>query len=113
MDPLKPPMGGFFLQSYDEGTTFAAQFGDGSPLVIEGYAGWSVNERPKDIGTVEWAGRVPMAIEIPFFMDYWYDTWQSDPGERCEKMITNLETLCGIGGHAPPPICRIDGNGVI
>lgn len=113
MEKLKPPMGLFFIQSSDEGTLFASEFGDGSPILTEGYAGWNVVERPKDIGTVEWAGRLPMAIEIPFFLNYYYDPWQTDPGERCEAMISNLETLCGIGGHSQPPICRVNGNSVI
>jgi nucleoid-associated protein YgaU len=92
---------------------FRAHFADGAAIVTEGYAGWRVIDRPRDVGLVEWSGRNPMAIEIPFILDYWDEEVRDDPGERCEEQVTRLERLCGLGGHTQPPICKVDGRGMI
>lgn len=97
-------------------TTFRAYFGDGAPLVIDGYGGWSVKGRPKEIGITEWDGRNPMAIEIPFVVDnYSFDQDDDEPGRgiRTESQVSRLESLCGVGGHAQPPLCEVNGQGVI
>lgn len=112
-DMPKPPIGKFFIQSLDEGTLFEADLGDGAPIITEGYAGWRTVDRPRDISIVEWAGRVPFLIEIPFFLDYYMEEIKTGPGINCEQQVSNLETLCGVGGHARPPICRVNGRGLI
>lgn len=109
----KPALGSFYIQSIDEGTIFRSELGDGPAVVTEGYAGWKVTDRPREIGITEWAGRNPMAIEIPFELNFLMEPIASLPGEDCELQVTNLETLCGIGGHTRPPVCRVDGAGLI
>jgi hypothetical protein len=103
----------FVITSVSDGTSFWSYFADGSPIVIEGYAGWQVVNRPKAIGITEWQGRNPMAIEIPFMIDYWVSGLDA-PGVACEAQVASLEKLCGVGKHfEQPPICTVDGNGVI
>jgi len=102
----------FVIKSLEDGTTFEAFFGDGAAIVTEGYAGWQVVNRPKDIGLVEWQGRNPMAIEIPFLLDFWGSD-DSDAGIQCEEQVSNLESLCGVGSHAQPPLCSVDAGGTI
>lgn len=102
----------FTITSEDDGTEFTATFADGSPLVIEGYGGWQVVPRPREIGVVEWQGRNPIAIEIPFIIDY-YMSGIDNPGINCEEKVTKLEKLCGVGTSYQPPICRVDSGGVI
>src|SRR4051794_30422300 len=92
----------FTIASVEDGTKFTANFGDGGAIVTEGYAGWQVTPRPREVGIVEWQGRNPMAIEIPFLIDYYFDVVESSPGIRCENMVQNLETLCGVGTHMQP-----------
>lgn len=106
-------MGQFYIQSSEDSTLFASFFGDGAAIITEGYAGWNVIERPRDIGIVEWQGRNPMAIEIPFHLNYYYEEVEDNPGIQCEAMVRNLEVLCGVGGHQRPPVCRISGNSLI
>lgn len=103
----------FTIRSERDGTTFRAFFGDGAPLITDGYAGWQITARPKEIGITEWIGRNPMQIEIPFLIDHYTDTAIDDPGIATEEMVGKLEKLCGIGGHEQPPICKVDGGGVI
>lgn len=106
----------FTIKSELDNTTFRATFADGAPLVVEGYAGWQVISRPRNVGVVEWQGRNPMAIEIPFMIDFWMDDEgdiRPDPGVRCEAQVSNIEKLCGIGGHKQPPVCTVDSQGVI
>lgn len=102
----------FTIKSEVDGTKFTSHFADGSPIVIEGYAGWQVISRPRNIGIVEWQGRNPMAIEIPFLIDYW-QSGLDRPGVHCEAQVATLEKLCGVGSSSQPPICTVDGDGVI
>jgi len=103
----------FRIISEADGTTFTCNFADGSPIVVEGYAGWQVVNRPKAIGLVEWQGRNPMAIEIPFLIDYWR-SGLDNPGIHGEAQVARLEKLCGVGKHwEAPPVCKVDGDGVI
>lgn len=93
---------------------FVSKFGNGSPMVTDGYGGWAVQSRPKDMGLTEWQGRNPMAISIPFTLDYIpTDDDPDSPGEACERMVTRLERLCGVGSGDQPPICIVQGHGVI
>lgn len=110
---MPPNINFFTIQSADKKITFKALFGDGSPMITDGYGGWDVTQRPKEIGIVEWRGRNPMQIEIPFMIDHWMDDDDDDPGVKTEAMVKNLESLCGIGGHDQPPVCKVDGSGVI
>lgn len=107
----------FRIWSIDNTISFQANFGDGAAIVTEGYAGWSVTARPKDVGVVDWQGRNPMAIEIPFLLDYYTEaapgSGRDNPGADCENQVTNLEALCGIGSHAQPSVCYVDGYGRI
>lgn len=107
-----PDINTFFIRSNNPDIFFRAFFGDGAPLVIDGYGGWSVVTHPKEIGTTEWVGRNPMAIEIPFTIDNWLSR-EPDPGVETEQMVRRLERLCGLGSHNEPPICRVNGHGVI
>lgn len=108
-----PKINMFAIQSTDELITFVGYFGDGSPMITDGYGGWDVVQRPKEIGIVEWKGRNPMQIEIPFMIDHWMDDPDDDPGIQTETMVKKLEALCGVGGHDSPPVCKVNGNGVI
>ena len=107
----------FIIQSLTTpGLRFRADFADGSPMVIEGYAGWQVVPRPKDIGIVEWQGRNPVAVEIPFMLDFWRLEDLDDhprPGEECERRINILERLAGLGARHQPSICTVNSGGVI
>jgi hypothetical protein len=108
--------GMFKIWSIDKTVTFDSNFGDGPAIVTEGYAGWQVVQRPKEVGLTVWQGRNPMAIEIPFMIDFlplWDSTFADEPGVQCENQVTNLEQLCGIGGHAQPSVCFVDGGGLI
>jgi hypothetical protein len=102
----------FTITSQEDGTRFRASFGDGAPLVTDGYGGWQVVNRPKAVGIVEWQGRNPLAIEIPFMIDYWLSGIEN-PGIHCEGQVKSLERLCGVGMGHQPPICRVDSQGVI
>lgn len=100
------------IKSELDNSEFRAHFGDGPPIVIEGYAGWQVTNRPKGLGIVEWQGRNPLAIEIPFVIDYYLSNL-SDRGVRVERKVSLLEKLCGVGSGNQPPICIVDSGGVI
>jgi len=102
----------FTITSEEDGTEFTATFADGSATVTEGYGGWEVVPRPKRVGVTEWRGRSPLAIEIPFIIDY-YMSGIDNPGIHCEGKVSKLEKLCGVGGGHQPPICRVDGQGAI
>lgn len=103
----------FVIQNLVTGENFKANFGDGPALVTEGYGGWRVINRPREVGIVEWEGRNPMLIEIPFLLDYIMAEIDEDPGEKCEEQVSRLERLCGLGGHSRPPVCTIQGRGLI
>lgn len=104
----------FYITSEEDGTSFHASFADGAPLVTEGYAGWQIVARPRMVGLTEWQGRNPIAIEIPFMIDYWVSSAAIDhPGITCEDQVSRLEKLCGIGTNRQPPICRVNSGGVI
>jgi hypothetical protein len=104
----------FTITSLDDGTVFVANFGDGPAIVVDGYGGWQVVSRPKDIGLVEWQGRNPMSIEIPFLIDFWtYPDPDTSGGILCEQQVSHIERLCGIGSHSQPPICKVDATGTI
>lgn len=111
-----PAIGTFLIKTEDNKVRFKSHFGDGPAIVTEGYAGWQITQRPKDVGITTWAGRNPMAIEIPFMLNFYglaHRSYSDNPGVECEDMVGNLETLCGIGTHAPPPVCIVDGAGMI
>lgn len=102
----------FYIKSDNPKITFTANFGSGSAMVVDGYGGWEVKSRPKEIGIVEWVGRNPMAIEIPFQLDNFTD-YTDMPGVETEQMVRRLERLCGLGSHGEPPICKVNGEGAI
>lgn len=113
---VQPTFGTFIIRTDDKADIrFEADFGDGAPIVTDGYGGWSVVTRPKNIGFTEWQGRNPMAIEIPFLLDYYPDGTddEDNPGIACEAMVDKLEQMCGIGSGSHPPICWVQGHGVI
>lgn len=106
--------GTFDIWSEDNTIRFTSNFGDGPAIVTEGYAGWQVISVPKSVGVTVWQGRNPMAIEIPFMIDYFpLDDELDNPGIACENQVTNLERLCGVGGRSQPSICCVDGGGMI
>jgi LysM repeat protein len=109
----KPFVETFTITSQRDDTTFRAYFGDGSPIITDGYGGWQVTARPKEVGLTEWIGRNPMQIELPFMIDNWMDDDDDDPGVQTESEIRKLEKMCGLGGHQMPPIVTINGHGVI
>lgn len=104
----------FTITSLEDNTKFTAFFGDGPATVTDGYGGWTVVSRPKDIALVEWQGRNPMAIEVPFLLDFWtYPNPDISIGVLCEQQVSNLEKMAGIGTHHQPPICKVDAFGMI
>jgi hypothetical protein len=109
-------LGKFKIWSDDKRIVFTSHFGDGAAIVTEGYAGWQVVARPKEIGLTVWQGRNPIAIEIPFLLDYYplvRRVRKDSAAKDCEEQVTNLERLCGIRTHGQPPICCVDGNTLI
>src|SRR4051812_32925815 len=102
----------FTITSEEDGTAFTATFADGSATVVDGYAGWTTVARPKRVAVTEWQGRNPLAVEIPFIIDF-YMSGIDNPGIQCEDKVSKLEKLCGIGHGYQPPICRVDGKGAI
>jgi len=103
----------FVIRSLEDGTTFTGTFADGACIVTEGYGGWQITQRPRDVGITEWAGRNPMAVEIPFIIDNYLDDPDDNPGIDTEDEVSNLEKLCGLGTHNQPPVCMVNGHGVI
>ena len=117
----------FRLTSLESDQIFKAYFGDGAALVIDGYGGWEVEGRPKNIGLTVWAGRNPIAIEIPFVIDHYSfgmlraapavrggrDPDEFDRCNACEEMVHILGNLCGLGDDQQPPILAVDGGGAI
>jgi len=101
----------FTISSNDPDITFRAFFGDGPAVITDGYGGWTVQSRAKDVGYTDWQGRNPMAIEIPFVIDNIRNL--EDGGIKTEDMVRKLERLSGIGSHDVPPICRVNGGGAI
>jgi LysM domain len=108
--------------SHDMQYFFKASYGQGPPVVSDGYGGWEVTGRPRDIGLTEWKGRNPMAIQIPFMIDNYIesvrrdpDSWDNHagPGVLVEQQVTSLERLCGIGGSDVPPTFKLFSDGVI
>jgi LysM repeat protein len=102
----------FTIRSDSPKISFMGEMGDGPALVTDGYGGWEVVARPQEIGITEWAGRNPMAIEIPFVIDNWFSNSNS-AGINTEQQVDNLERLSGLGSHDRPPICKVNGKGVI
>jgi len=95
------------------GEVFTSFLGDGPALVTGGYGGWKVVSRPREIGIVEWEGRDPIAIDIPFLIYFYEEQVSAQPGQQCEEQVARLERLCGVGGHARPPVCVVDGGGLV
>jgi hypothetical protein len=102
----------FTIKSELDGMVFEAAFADGAAIVTDGYGGWQITSIPKEVGVTEWQGRNPLAVEIPFVIDYWLSD-DSDAGAKAEAKVKRLERLCGIGSHEQPPICTVDGGGAI
>lgn len=109
---MPPDVNTFVLRSDHPDVVFRAFFGDGAALVVDGYGGWSVVNRAKDIGITEWVGRNPIAVEIPFVIDNWMSS-EDERGIRTEAMAGRLERLCGLGNHEEPPIVSMHGHGAI
>lgn len=110
----RPDVNSFRIDSNDPDITFRAKFGDGAPLVIDGYGGWTVTQRPRNIGITEWVGRNPVAVEIPFMIDKWITIPDANnPSELVESQVKKLERLSGVGSDEEPPVCKVDGHGVI
>lgn len=103
----------FTITSREDKTEFWAFFADGAAIVIDGYGGWQTIPRPRNVAITEWQGRNPIAIEIPFLLDFWLQPSETSPGVDCENQVRNLERLCGIGSTDQPPICKVDANGAI
>lgn len=109
---MPPDINTFVIRSETPEVVFRAFFGDGAALVVDGYGGWSVVNRAKDVGITEWVGRNPIAIEIPFVIDNWMSR-EDERGIRTEQMCGRLERLCGLGTHEEPPVVSVHGHGAI
>lgn len=110
----KGDVGSFTITSIDSKPEyeFTADIGYSPPLVVDGYGGWTVQSTPKDIGLTIWEGRQPIAIEIPFILDNWRRL-RGNPGTEVEKMVVQLNRLCGLGRSGQPPKCKVDSAGLI
>jgi hypothetical protein len=117
----------FTITSLESDAVFKSYFGDGAALVVDGYGGWTVEGRPKNIGLTVWEGRNPIAVEIPFVIDHYSfgmlhsipavrDGRDPDEFDRCnatEDMCHVLGNLCGLGDDQQPPLLGVDGGGAI
>jgi hypothetical protein len=76
--------------------TFVSLLGDTAPRITDGYGGWSVVARPRDVGLLEWTGVNPLLVEIPFIIDAF--EWGEMPGvgQDTESLIRTLERMAGI-----------------
>lgn len=69
--------------------------------VTEGYGGWDVIARPRNVGILNWSGFEPMTMTVPVLFDNWHSQ------ESVEEDILALELLAGRGpgggGRRQPP----------
>lgn len=72
----------------------------GISVVSDGYGGWDVIQRPRNVGVLNWAGYPPLALTIPVLFDGY-------PRTSVEDDIEDLERLAGrgpgFGGTRQPP----------
>lgn len=89
--------------------------GETAPKVIDGYAQWTLVSRKRRKALLEFSGKNPLAVEVPFVIDKW-DQWVKDStdetedrniGLLVEDQIRTLETLAGRtarGSNEPPKL---------
>jgi LysM repeat protein len=86
------------------------QLGKGPAVVVDGYGGVVLRPRPKRRATTGWEGRNPIAVRIPFLIDY------SDEGDTaaCEEKIWTLEQMAGLGdADDGPPELVVNASGAV
>lgn len=86
--------------------------GEGTPQVIDGYAGWEVVDRPKRRGLTYWKGSNPVRLEVPILFDDFAD--RPFRNRSVEKECRKLEKMAGlIRDGIEPPLLTIHSGGVI
>lgn len=82
--------------------------GDGAPEITDGYGGWEVVDRPRNVGMTQWNGRNPLTIKIPILFDNW------TRGTTIEPDIRELEKMAGNEiNMGQPPLVLINSMGVV
>lgn len=86
--------------------------GPTAPRVVGGYANWTLVSRRRRKALLEYEGKDPLLMEVPFLIDYLGDHNEDlpgteGPGERCERLCHELEFMAGIGlslNEEPPKL---------
>lgn len=88
--------------------SFTCLLGDGAPEISDGYGGWQVIDRARNVGLVQWNGRNPLTIKIPIMFDNFAD------GTSLEPDIRQLEKMAGAEiNMKQPPLVLINSMGVV
>lgn len=106
---VPPPPKHVLLTETDGGNAAIVKLGRGAATVTEGYGGWVLQERPKDVALTEWVGGVPPQVTIPFTIG----SKRRPRGSQTEQMCRRLERLAGLGGKREPPRLVVHGNGAV
>jgi hypothetical protein len=86
------------------GDSLEVLLGETSPKITDGYANWSVIDRPKRKGITQYQGRNPVQQTIPVIFDGWVDD------ESQEDSILLMESFAEAGDLAEPPKITLQGH---
>lgn len=71
----------------DSGVELTVLLGEASPIITDGYGGWSSIARPKRVGLTRYAGRNPFKQDIAIMFDGWRESISQ------ESRISTLEFM--------------------
>lgn len=91
-----------FIPVSPAGRSVQALLGDGQPDA-ERDGGWSIIDRPKRKGFLEWTGRAPISMDVPIVFDHFKRNLS------VEGLITSLTRFVDRGDTAPGTVLRIRG----
>jgi LysM repeat protein len=80
--------------------------GETAPKLTDGFGGWDITARPKQVGLTTWAGVNPFKISIPVVFEGWGD----DTGQ--ETRIHKLERMAMPVGSGEPAVVTLTGSGL-
>lgn len=107
---LEVPLGALYMVTDQpvgkDNLTFVSLLGESAPRVTDGYGGWTTVSRPRNTALIEWTGKNPLLIEIPFFLDNFAIGETHGVGIDTENQIEALETMAGVGRDGEPPLLR-------
>ena len=91
-----------------EGISVEFFLGEGTPQVVDGYAGWEIIDRPKRRALTHWKGSNPVRLQVPILIDNFID------GDSIEPECRKVEKLAGLTKDGDqPPLIEIHSDGVI